>query len=94
MGCMNRGLKRTIRFQDIAPSMDLLVPLLPPNPYLTSLKIDCCRLDDSAINNLIRPSLQELFLHNCGDFSGRLLSEIDTQCCDLRYDFFLLFVIS
>ncbi|XP_057517275.1 F-box/LRR-repeat protein 10 [Amaranthus tricolor] len=74
----------TVHLMDIAPSMDLLVPLLPPNPYLTSLKIDCCRLDDSAINNLIRPSLQELFLHNCGDFSGRLLSEIGTQCCDLR----------
>lgn len=68
----------------IAPSMDLLVPLLPPNPYLTSLKIDCCRLDDSAINHLIRPSLQELFLYNCGDISGKLLFEIGIQWCDLR----------
>lgn len=66
--------------------MDLLVLLLPPNPYLTSLKVDCCRLDDSAIKKLIRPSLYELFLHNCGDFSGRLLSEIGAQCRDLRYD--------
>ncbi|XP_021849662.2 F-box/LRR-repeat protein 10 isoform X1 [Spinacia oleracea] len=69
---------------DVAPSMDLLAPLLPPNPYLTSLKVDCCRLDDSAISHLIRPSLHELFLHNCGDFSGKLLSEIGSQCRDIR----------
>ncbi|KAJ6906848.1 hypothetical protein NC652_024295 [Populus alba x Populus x berolinensis] len=30
---------------DIAPSIDLLRPLLPPNPYLKSLKLDCGRLD-------------------------------------------------
>ena len=72
-------------FQDIAPSMDLLAPLLPSNPYLYSLKVDCCRLDDSAIQHFVRPSLHELFLHNCNDCSGKLLSDIGTQCRDLRY---------
>ncbi|KAJ6395641.1 hypothetical protein OIU77_020823 [Salix suchowensis] len=38
---------------DIAPSIDLLRPLLPPNPYLKSLKLDCARLDDSAINGSV-----------------------------------------
>ncbi|KAJ1436337.1 Leucine-rich repeat [Sesbania bispinosa] len=69
---------------DIAPSGDLLRPLLPPNPYLKSLKLDCGRLDDSAIALFLKPSLHELCLHNCADFSGKLLSEIGTQCKDLR----------
>lgn len=71
--------------QDIAPSGDLLRPLLPPNPYLKSLKVDCGRLDDSAISLLLKPSLHELSLHNCADFSGKLLSEIGTRCKDLRF---------
>ncbi|PNX56578.1 F-box/LRR-repeat protein 10-like, partial [Trifolium pratense] len=69
---------------DIAPSEELITPLLPPNPYLKSLKVDCGRLDDSAINLLVKPSLHELSLYNCADFSGKLLSEIGTQCKDLR----------
>ncbi|WVY97157.1 hypothetical protein V8G54_029308 [Vigna mungo] len=69
---------------DTAPSGDMLRPLLPPNPYLTTLKLDCSRLDDSAIAFLLKPSLQDLSLHNCADFSGRLLSEIGNRCKDLR----------
>ncbi|PSS21780.1 F-box/LRR-repeat protein [Actinidia chinensis var. chinensis] len=69
---------------DIAPSIDLLRPLLPRNPYLRTLKVDCKRLDDSAIDSLIRPSLRELCLHNCSDFSGRLLSEVGARCKGLR----------
>ncbi|KAK7343319.1 hypothetical protein VNO77_11974 [Canavalia gladiata] len=69
---------------DIAPSVDLLAPLLPPNPYLTILKLDCARLDDSSISFLLKPSLHDLCLHNCADFSGKLLSEIGTRCRDLR----------
>ncbi|KAF9621737.1 hypothetical protein IFM89_027591 [Coptis chinensis] len=69
---------------DVAPSINLLRPLLPPNPYLRSLKIDCSRLDDSSIDNLIRPSLHELCLHNCEDFTGDLISAIGKQCRDLR----------
>ena len=71
--------------QDIAPSIDLLRPLLPRNPYLRTLKVDCKRLDDSAIDSLIRPSLRELCLHNCSDFSGRLLSEVGARCKGLRF---------
>ncbi|GAB2218073.1 hypothetical protein Droror1_Dr00001290 [Drosera rotundifolia] len=69
---------------DVAPTLGLLEPLLLPNPYLKSLKVDCCRLEDSAINQLVYPTLHELCLHNCGDFSGRLLSEIGYRCHDLR----------
>nr|KYP69212.1 F-box/LRR-repeat protein 10 [Cajanus cajan] len=69
---------------DVAPSAHFLRPLLPPNPYLTALKLDCARLDDSAIAFLLKPSLHHLSLHNCADFSGRLLSEIGTRCSDLR----------
>jgi len=72
-------------FQDVAPSGNLLTPLLPPNPYLKSLKVDCGRLDDSSISLLVKPSLHELSLYNCSDFSGKLLSEIGTQCKDLRF---------
>ncbi|KAI4297814.1 hypothetical protein L6164_037679 [Bauhinia variegata] len=69
---------------DIAPTADLLRPLLPPNPFLRSLKVDCGKLDDSAISLLLKPSLHELCLHNCADFSGKLLSDIGSQCKDLR----------
>ncbi|KAF5449038.1 hypothetical protein F2P56_029526 [Juglans regia] len=75
----------TFHLLDIAPSVDLLRPLLqPPNPYLKSLKIDCDRLNDSAIKLLLRPPLHELCLHNCAGFSGKLLSEIGRRCPDLR----------
>ncbi|KAL7156360.1 hypothetical protein ABFS83_02G004100 [Erythranthe nasuta] len=71
---------------DVAPSMNLLRPLLPPNnPYLRSLKVDCTRLDDSSLDFLIRPSLQELCLRNCADFSGKLLSHLGQSCKDLRF---------
>lgn len=69
---------------DLAPSVDLLKPLLPPNPHLRSLKVDCSRLDDSSIAQLIRPSLHEICLHNCQDFTGELLSAIGNQCKNLR----------
>ncbi|EXB93814.1 F-box/LRR-repeat protein 10 [Morus notabilis] len=74
----------TFHLPEIAPSMDSLRPLLPPNPFLRSLKVDCGRLDDSAIQILVRPSLHELCLLNCADFSGKLLSEIGGLCKDLR----------
>lgn len=71
-------------YQDIAPSAELLRPLLPPNPYLHSLKVDCTRLDDSSLDYLLQPTLQELCLHKCADFSGRLLSQVGQHCKDLR----------
>ncbi|XP_077220617.1 F-box/RNI-like superfamily protein [Tasmannia lanceolata] len=69
---------------DIAPTADLLLPLLPENPHLQSLKIDCLRLNDSSIGHLVRPSLHEIFLQNCKGFSGKLLLEVGRKCRDLR----------
>ncbi|CAK9316019.1 unnamed protein product [Citrullus colocynthis] len=69
---------------EISPTVEFLRPLLPPNPFLRSLKVDCGQLDDSAIQLLLKPSLHELCLHNCADFSGKLLSEIGGCCKDLR----------
>ncbi|CAL1372890.1 unnamed protein product [Linum trigynum] len=69
---------------EIALSIDLLRRLLPRNPYLRSLKLDCERLDDSAISLLSQPALQELYVHNCSDFTGKLLSQIASNCADLR----------
>ncbi|GKV23954.1 hypothetical protein SLEP1_g33624 [Rubroshorea leprosula] len=69
---------------DISPPMELIRPLLPPNPYLRSLKLDCSQLNDSATELLLRPSLHNLCLHNCADFSGKLLSEIGGRCKELR----------
>ncbi|KAL6214095.1 hypothetical protein ACLB2K_013533 [Fragaria x ananassa] len=69
---------------ETAPSMDLLRPLLPPNHWMKSMKVNCGRLDDSAIQILLQPSLQELCMLNCADFSGKLLSEIGGRCKDLR----------
>lgn len=84
--CSSQILSFLPRFHliDIAPTVDLLRPLLPPNPYLRSMKVDCSRLDDSMIGHLINPSLHELLLYNCADFSGKLLSEIGSRCRELR----------
>ncbi|KAH7690126.1 F-box protein containing LRR protein [Dioscorea alata] len=75
----------SFHFIEIAPTLDVLRPLMPPNPYLRSLKMDCRRLDDSAIGLLARASLHELCLHNCERLSGKLLSEIGSKCRDLRF---------
>ncbi|XP_078446238.1 F-box/RNI-like superfamily protein [Wolffia australiana] len=69
---------------EVSPPLDLLRHLLPPNPYLRSLKLDCRRLDDSAIVELSRPSLEELTLFNCFGLSGRLLVELARRCRYLR----------
>lgn len=64
--------------------METVRPLLFPNQQLSSLKLDCGRLGNSAIDVLARPSLREISLHNCRDFSGDLISEIGRKCKDLR----------
>ncbi|KAJ6906735.1 hypothetical protein NC652_024217 [Populus alba x Populus x berolinensis] len=69
---------------DIAPSIDLLRPLLPPNPYLKSLKLIVVGLMILQLM-LWFGILHELYLHNCADFSGKLLYEIGGKCADLRY---------
>lgn len=74
-------------YKDVAPPAEYIRPLLPPNPYLRSLKVDCMRLDDSSLDCLLQPNLQELCLHNCADFSGRLLSQVGHYCKDLRLAF-------
>ncbi|KAJ8572140.1 hypothetical protein K7X08_008651 [Anisodus acutangulus] len=43
------------------------------------------RLDDSSLNYLLQPTLQELCLHNCAGLSGRLLSQVGQYCKDLRF---------
>lgn len=86
--------KLVCSYQDIAPSAEFLRPLLPPNPYLRSLKVDCMRLDDSSLDYLLQPTLQELCLHNCADFSGRLLSQVGQYCKDLRLSLSKLFLFS
>ncbi|XP_072982917.1 F-box/LRR-repeat protein 10 isoform X1 [Typha latifolia] len=69
---------------EIALPLELLRPLLPPNPYMRSLRLDCGRLDDVAIRYLARPSLHELCLLNCENLSGRLLADLGGNCRDLR----------
>nr|CAD1844783.1 unnamed protein product [Ananas comosus var. bracteatus] len=74
----------SVHLLEIAPTLDLLRPLLPPNPYLRSLRLDCSRLDDSSIGYLARPSLHEICLLNCESISGRLLAELGNKCRDIR----------
>ncbi|KAJ1298915.1 hypothetical protein BS78_01G490300 [Paspalum vaginatum] len=69
---------------EVALTHELLRPLLPPNPSLRSLRLDCARLEDAAIGCLARPGLHELLLLNCDSISGRLLCELGTACRDLR----------
>lgn len=78
-------------FQNVSLSMEIVRPLLFPNQQLSSLKLDCGRLGNSAIDILVRPSLREISLHNCRDFSGDLISEIGRKCKDLRYVFIEVF---
>ncbi|XP_073000853.1 F-box/LRR-repeat protein 10-like [Typha latifolia] len=74
----------SFHFVEIAPTLDMLRPLLLPNPRLRSLRLDCSRLDDSSIEYLAKASLHELCLLNCENLSGRLLAELGDKCRDLR----------
>ena len=71
--------------KEVALTHDLLRPLLPPNPSLRSLRLDCARLEDDAIVCLARSSLHDLLLLNCENISGRLLCQLGATCRDLRY---------
>ncbi|CAH8373164.1 unnamed protein product [Eruca vesicaria subsp. sativa] len=84
--CVTRVLTFTPNFHvfNVSLSMETVRPLLFPNQQLSSLKLDCGRLGNSAIDILARPSLREISLHNCRDFSGDLISEIGRKCKDLR----------
>ncbi|EOA30060.1 hypothetical protein CARUB_v10013167mg [Capsella rubella] len=84
--CVTRVLTFTPNFHvfNVSLSMETVRPLLLPNQKLSSLKLDCGRLGNSAIDILVRPSLREMSLHNCRDFSGDLISEIGRKCKDLR----------
>ncbi|XP_009112412.2 F-box/LRR-repeat protein 10 [Brassica rapa] len=84
--CVSRVLTFTPNFHlfNVSLSMETVRPLLFPNQQLSSLKLDCGRLGNSAIDVLARPSLREISLHNCRDFSGDLISEIGKKCKDLR----------
>lgn len=46
--------------------------------------MDCGRLDDAAIEYLVRPSVNELYLANCQNLSGKIFSELGAKCPDLR----------
>uniref|UniRef100_A0A1J3E8E8 F-box/LRR-repeat protein 10 n=1 Tax=Noccaea caerulescens TaxID=107243 RepID=A0A1J3E8E8_NOCCA len=84
--CVTRVLTFTPNFHvfNVSLSMETVRPLLFPNQKLSSLKLDCGRLGNSAIDILVRPSLREISLQNCRDFSGDLISEIGRKCKDLR----------
>ncbi|KAM0927306.1 hypothetical protein ACQ4PT_002958 [Festuca glaucescens] len=69
---------------EVALTHDLLRPLLPRNPSLRSLRLDCEKLEDAAVDCLARPGLHELTLLNCNNISGRLLRELSATCRDLR----------
>lgn len=55
-----------------------------PNSSLRSIKLDCRRLNETSIDHLLQPGLNEISLRNCFKFSGRLLSEVGARCNDLR----------
>ncbi|CAN6463939.1 unnamed protein product [Victoria cruziana] len=74
----------SFHLMEIAPKPEMVRRLLPANPCMKSLKLDCGRLDDSSIVHLTKPSLQELCLQNCDMLSSRLLSEVGKNCGDLR----------
>eukprot|EP00249_Psilotum_nudum_P022244 c28432_g1_i3 orf=347-2197(+) len=69
---------------EIAPSYDGLKHLLSCNLTLQSLRLDCSNLDDAALECILKPQLQELYLENCDHFSANLLVEIGQHCTDLR----------
>uniref|UniRef100_A0ACD5WS12 Uncharacterized protein n=1 Tax=Avena sativa TaxID=4498 RepID=A0ACD5WS12_AVESA len=69
---------------EVALTHDLLRPLLPRNPSLRSLRLDCEKLEDAAVDCLARPGLHELTLLNCNNLSGRLLRQLSATCQDLR----------
>ncbi|KAJ4876860.1 F-box/LRR-repeat protein 10 [Raphanus sativus] len=84
--CVTRVLTFAPNFHlfNVSLSIETVRPLLYQNQKLSSLKLDCGRLGNSAIDILARPSLREISLHNCRDFSGDLISQIGRKCKHLR----------
>lgn len=73
--------------QDFALRLNELKRLLCHNSQVRSLKLDCGRLDDKALDFILKPHLEEIHLLNCERFSSRLLLEIGQCCPGLRYHF-------
>ncbi|BAF10801.1 F-box/LRR-repeat protein 10 [Oryza sativa Japonica Group] len=74
----------SFHLSEVALTHELLRPLMPLNPSLRSIRLDCARLEDAAIDCLARPDLHELMLLNCDNISGRLLCELGATCQELR----------
>ncbi|XP_073303593.1 F-box protein At-B-like [Primulina huaijiensis] len=51
---------------------------------MTSLTIDCLRLDDSSVINILGQNIQELSLLKCASLSFDVISSIGGRCPDLR----------
>ncbi|KAL2475919.1 F-box protein At-B [Abeliophyllum distichum] len=94
LACVSRAL-RSIVSQALStlPSLDLsavslngeiLDRIIPKFRGLKSVTIDCLRLDDSSVIDILGPHLQELNLLKCASLSYNILSSIGKRCPNLR----------
>ncbi|KZV55545.1 F-box protein At-B [Dorcoceras hygrometricum] len=77
----------TIAFLDFSafsPNGDILGHIGSRIRGMTSLTIDCLRLDDSSVINMLGENIQELNLLKCASLSFDVISSIGGRCPDLR----------
>ncbi|KAG0577687.1 hypothetical protein KC19_5G173300 [Ceratodon purpureus] len=58
--------------------------LLSGNTRLSSLSLDCSKMDDAVINTITRQELHTLCLWGCHQFSAKLLCGIAMRCPELK----------
>jgi hypothetical protein len=58
--------------------------LLSGNTRLSSLSLDCSKMDDGIINTITRKELHTLCLWGCHQFSAKLLCGIAMRCPQLQ----------
>lgn len=70
--------------QAFSPDAHLLTLIFPRFTNLKTITLDCLRLDDTYVTNVLGSHVEELKLLKCSSLSSRVLAAIGTCCPNLR----------
>ncbi|KAJ0500983.1 putative leucine-rich repeat domain superfamily [Helianthus annuus] len=94
LACVSRTLQSSVNKPlSSLSSLDLSALSLDPQTFhgitrnirkINKITLDCLRLHDSSITNLLGPDLEELILLKCSSLSYKLLSSVGKYCPNLR----------
>ncbi|KAL7591233.1 hypothetical protein Lser_V15G35496 [Lactuca serriola] len=94
LACVSRTLQSSVNnVLSSFSSVDLSAFSLDPQTFdgirrnlgnIQKITLDCLRLNDSSIRNLLGPDVEELILLKCSSLSCRFLSSIGRTCPNLR----------